>query len=269
MRVKTQTLFIDTDYCVGSTSDFTVTFDTDALQCDPSQYMEIVLERYSTMADWPYSVGGRFTVKSTGSPVTVTLPRGSPTFQELAAAIDATSSSVNVRCRYDDMTGRLVFTGAVVALEFAENDATAALLGFSGQSHWAVGILTSENPLHAFGIKYICLKMTGVTSNNIATTADGVCATDIVGIIPVDVRPYDWLIWHNDDDAYSAVISDTRITQLHFRMEDIDGNLLTQLPRQSLQLRIDTYAKLGTTEVMLSNILRTLELMAMSRNSLS
>ena len=288
--IRSQTIFLDSSKAQGTASSWGITLDSGLVRCDDDECMMVSIERYSCLTSWPWMPSGKSFVFHDASgldPVTVTLPAGNPTLQDLAAGITSeiavTRSSFT--CIFEVTTGCLLFTSNVTMSLAFPDLATAKLLGFGSlnpisfntyhgdtiKAYFGDGsaddAIRSDFPIVPLAFSSINIGVSGFSPvcHSLNNTSGIVQACDTLAIIPVDSGPMCWLDYRNVPGANQMRIADKHLTQIQFNMTDEFGKPITTLPAQQfLQLRVDTYKTFDSACVLLSNILRTLQLVAMA-----
>jgi hypothetical protein len=208
-----------------------------------------------------------FTDDSGGAPIEITLEAGNPRFQQVADSIQAQvlarrTKACDFTCIYNPAQGALVFNYSwEYSLLFAD-EAAAGLLGFDGSLVHVMGTRTSR-ALEALPVRSIKVIVSGVNFRNLCSSGNRFSDSAVLACFPVvDLRPYTWLDIVNEQAP--SMLSQKTITELRFHLTDWEGNDLTMLPqRQYIQLRVDTVKTFDTTAILLSNILKTLQLTAL------
>ena len=222
--------------------------------------------------------------------VTVALPAGNPTLQDLAAGItnEIAATRPSFTCIYEVTTGCLLFTSNVTMSLAFPDLSTAKLLGFNTltplsfntyhgdtiKAYYGDGsaddAIRSDFPLVPLAFRSIHIGVSGFSpvchSLNNSGPSGSMQTCDTLAVIPVDAAPQTWLDYRNVPGANQVRVADKHLTLLQFNMTDDFGSPIVGLPAQQfLQLRVDTYKTFDSTCVLLSNILRTVQLVAISQ----
>lgn len=288
--VRSQTIFLDSSRAWGTNCDWGITLESGLVDCGADECMAVSVERFSCLASWTWLPAGAAFVyhdDSGGADVTVALPAGNPRLEDLAAGITSEIAATRpyFTCVFERTTGCLLFTSNYVMSLTFPSLATAALLGFTSVSvqsastyhgdtlkaYWEDGTadnaVRSQQPLVPLPFRSIRIGVSGFTplSRSLcnAGTNGAVQTCDTLAVVPVDSAPQTWLDYRNQPGANQMRVADKQLTQVRFAMTDDFGRPLTALPvQQFLQLRVDTYKTFDATCVLLSNILRTIQLVA-------
>ena len=292
--IRSQTIFLDSSKALGSSSSWGITLDSGLVSCGPDEELSISIERFSCLSSWSWMPAGKSFVFYDASgldAVTVALPAGNPTLQDLAAGItnEIAATRPNFTCIYEVTTGSLLFTSNVTMSLVFPDLATAKLLGFTTltpisfntyngdkiRAWWGDGTcddaIRSDFPLVPLAFRSINVGVSGFSpvchSINNSGPSGSMQTCDTLTVIPVDAAPQTWLDYRNVPGANQMRVADKQLTMLHFNFTDDFGSPIVALPSQQfLQLRVDTYKTFDSTCVLLSNILRTLQLVAISHS---
>jgi hypothetical protein len=280
--MKSQTLFIDASRCTGTSSRFGVVFEPDTIKCGDDERLTLTLEKYSCLATWPWVPEGSFFVyeDSSGTPsAQVVLPWGNPRLGDIAQSLQAqlTASHPGAQVNFDAATSLFTLSSDHHITLYFSDPFTATLLGFEPvlrgptTSLGPAGTLVSSLPCRPLAFDSIRIDVQGLVpySRNACTSdSEGqMRSTDIIAAFPVNVAPFCWVDYENHAEAFSIECGDKSISALQFSMTDWDGNELSMLPaKQYLQIRVDTNKILDDQSILLTNILRTIQLVAVQQS---
>lgn len=267
-RIKSQTIFLDSSQGslnVDKPWEWTANCEPGLICCGPDEFMTLTLERFMTVADWDWvPKDARFTIAddSGAAPRVVLLPRGNPKLQKIAEAI----TSSKLQCTYDQASNRFVFTSAFDFELMFPSLEVARILGFSELHVGPHMTITSSQPIKplpidsiAVHVQGVCPTRSGYNATNIAN--QHVTSCSMLGVIPVDARPYTLLDWQNQGSVFTMVLEDKQLSSMTFMLTNWKKEPLTQLGQHYMFLRVDTFQKQSKLEAYVSELASTVNIM--------
>ena len=249
-KVYLSSVFRDPNEKPYSTT-FVVPNDTIYLDDVSTQRMKVSLLTFGLTANWTEITDQNNIVAfaTAGGVTTITIPKGSYPFYNLAAYI--TNSQNFIRCKWDMPSNTFVFTNTTntnMLIEFL-ND-SYKVLGFSASDYGLSGTtITSTSPIVPQQNTELYVKLMsvllGAENLSLDNYSDGVLKpSNLLSIIPITAQPfrtmfYDNAIYGVESGVY---ISNEKLQQICIDITDKYGKPATFMPDWTASLLIQIFS---------------------------
>jgi len=246
--VTTKHIFIKSDNIVGKPYDFRILLGDSFLRREQEYHrMQLTLTRFASYVDW-YAINDTNNTFNIGD-ITYVIPSGNYPYKVLALVLTSLYSGWTVT--YDTFTNKLLmvftepqsisFTGySYKVLGFSNNEPQTS--DFVGDKH----IIKSNYMLKAgTGDDRIIVQVRDVTpasgynyDNYKSSTFQ---TTRILCNIPLNSPPYTVLLYRDDGDNMSLLVTDSVLKRIRIVLTNDDDELLTYITNFHMVLKVDIY----------------------------
>jgi hypothetical protein len=260
--VKTQYIFIDTQYCVGDPWNFTFNITDRHIECDKNERMRLSLVKFMTRYDWfsvryPYN---NFTITYQGTTYGFELTEGNYTYSQFCAELEK---------RLNEQKTNLGVSGTILvtynkyqnglSISFPDNVTNVRTMyihpdkkrywGFLGNQKASVnGVIKSDTSMDFYDgddrLQIICTSGLQLHKHSSMRTTNE--KTDnqrtILASFPISAYPYETILYEDNGDRYGHfIVGNKLVGSLSFKILSGTGLEAEYITDSHIVLRIDTY----------------------------